>query len=69
MFYIAFACDYKSIVSSLSHIYILFSEGQKKRLKTAIDSNRCTAKLNNLDFYTLEVVSRYRDPQLHSCLT
>ena len=26
--------------------------------------NPCTAKLNNLSFHPVEVVSRYRDPQL-----
>ena len=30
------------------------------------DGNPSTAKLNNLNFYSLEVVDRYRDPQLQA---
>ena len=45
-------------------------EGQTKRLKTAMDAvgtfkvNPYPAKLINLNFHSLEVVRRYRDPQL-----
>ena len=44
--------------------HYLFSGGQYYRVFTASSERVKTAKLNNLKFHPLEVVSRYRKPQI-----